>query len=79
VAIVIENAFRPANGRSVRLRSRFLLNSFWHQLLTHNQARTEALYETIEKARIDLHGRETWGTFVAQLGKDCPWGEPTQW
>src|SRR6267378_4605639 len=52
--------------RSVRLRSRFLLNSFWRQLLTHYKARTEALYESIEKSPIDVHGSKTRGTFVAQ-------------
>src|ERR1700730_8096783 len=44
---------------SVRLRSRFLLNSFWRQLLTHYKARTEALYERIEKSPNGVHASKT--------------------
>src|SRR5437899_1283927 len=56
--------------RSVRLRSRFLLNSFWRQLLTHYKARTEALCESIEKSPIDVNGSKARGTFVAQFVGD---------
>lgn len=52
--------------RSVRLKLRFLLNSFWRQLLSHYKARTEALYESVEKSPIDVDGSKTRGTFVAQ-------------
>src|SRR6266566_2462693 len=54
----------------VRLRSRFLLNSFWRQLLTHYKARTEALCESIEKSPIDVNGSKARGTFVAQFVGD---------
>src|SRR5438270_4047927 len=56
--------------RSVRLRSRFLLNSFWRQLRTHYKARTEALCESIEKSPIDVNGSKARGTFVAQFVGD---------
>src|SRR5258708_1658337 len=46
---------------SVRLRSRFLLNSFWRQLLSHYKARTEALCESIEKSPIDVNGSKARG------------------
>jgi hypothetical protein len=59
-----------ADCRSVRLRSRFLLNSFWRQLLTHYKARTEALCESIEKSPIDVNGSKARGTFVAQFVGD---------
>jgi hypothetical protein len=59
-----------ADCRSVRLRSRFLLNSFWRQLLTHYKARTEALCESIEKSPIDMNGSKARGTFVAQFVED---------
>ena len=54
----------------MRLRSRFLLNSFWRQLLTHYKARTEALCESIEKSPIDVNGSKARGTFVAQFVGD---------
>src|SRR5438874_11914267 len=57
----------PTDCRSVRLRSRFLLNSFWRQLRTHYKARTEALCESIEKSPIDVNGSKARGTFVAQF------------
>src|SRR5439155_4469287 len=60
----------PTDCRSVRLRSRFLLNSFWRQLRTHYKARTEALCESIEKSPIDVNGSKARGTFVAQFVGD---------
>jgi len=48
--------FRQTYCRSVRQhRSRFVVNSFWRQLLTHYQAPTEALYERMGRlARISI-------------------------
>src|SRR5260370_9264373 len=58
---------QPTDCRSVRLRSRFLLNSFWRQLLTHYKARTEALCESIEKSPIDVNGSKARGTFPSSI------------
>ena len=57
----------------MRLKSRFLLNSFWRQLLTHYKARTEALYESVEKSPIDVDASKTRGTFVAQSRWGMGW------
>jgi hypothetical protein len=63
-------AMRRFRVSFLRLRSRFLLNSFWRQLLTHYKARTEALCERIEKSPIDVNGSKARGTFVAQFAED---------
>ena len=53
-------------SRSNSLR-RFATFAVQSQLLTHNQARTEAFCLGIEKAHFSAHGTEAYGTFMAQL------------
>ena len=40
------------------------------QLLTHYEARTEALYKNVAKGQIDAYGSERRGTFVALFDGD---------
>jgi len=53
---------RAISATQVKISSQLILPS----TLTYNQARTEALYESIEKSPIDVHGSKTRGAFVAQ-------------
>ena len=67
MAIVVENSFRPYNGRSVDFRRDFFSTHFDINYLPENQARTEALGDTSENGGRAAHGAERRAAFVARF------------